>query len=143
MMFVRLSLVSVLLLFGLSWLVDPRLVYGASILFTTNVAVTLWLESETDGEYKKTIMSTSIRLVAYVILGVMSVTFAWMMRGVPGLNKGVFGFMAGIEFLVALFKLSRITPRLRPLYRWVATKFDQSLPFDVSPKQVKEAANES
>lgn len=138
MMGLRIILSLTLLLLGIGWLVDPRLVIGATILFVVNVIVSYWLEYETDGEYLSVTRASFFRCAAYVLCGGMSVTFSWMMRGVPGLNRGIFGLMAGVEFLVGTMKLARITPRLRPAYIWVIQRVDQIAPVRVTPERVQE-----
>jgi hypothetical protein len=142
-MFVRLLLLSGISLLGIGWLVDPRLVTGLLILYSANVLVSFWLEVETGSEYRRLLSGSATRLGSYSLLGVMAVTFNWMLRGVPLLNETMFVFMAGVEFMVGLFKLARITPRLRPLYLWAVDKVDDVSPIKISSEQIKDAANES
>lgn len=142
MMGLRFTLSLTLILLGIGWLVDPRLVWGAIILFAVNVVVSFWLEYETDAEYLSTARASAFRGAAYVLCGGMSVTFAWMMRGIPGLNRGVFGLMAAVEFLVGTMKLARITPRLRPAYIWLIQRIDTIAPVRVTPERVRDMVSD-
>jgi len=138
----RLSILSsVALAAGLSYWIDPRLLWGALILYAANVLVSFWLEAETEGAYWQTARASTVRAGAYGMTGLMVVVFNWMLRGVPGLLKVVFGFIAAVELLVAMGKLAQITPRLRPLWAWAVHKVDAVSPVTITTDQIDSLAN--
>jgi len=116
--------------------VQPILVYTAIILFVMNVSATFLFtyvrRNEINGEL---VEATVIRLVVYV-LGLGGVVVYSNLVAAEEIRRVAFQGMAGVELLVMLGMLARVSSRFRPIYAAVIQGADSILPFDFGSKEV-------